>query len=53
MAHCFRASASRLLNESGRWRADAIEAELAHMGADQVREACATYWDQCVEMAEW
>lgn len=54
-SHGFRASASSLLNESGKWRADAIEAELAHMGADQVRKAYhrATYWDQRVEMAEW
>ena len=55
VAHGFRASASSLLNESGKWRADAIEAELAHMGADQVRKAYhrAAYWDQRVEMAEW
>jgi hypothetical protein len=47
VAHGFRASASSLLNESGKWRADAIEAELAHMGADQVRKAYhrAAYWD--------
>jgi integrase len=55
VSHGFRASASSLLNESGKWRADAIEAELAHMGADQVRKAYhrAAYWDQRVEMAEW
>lgn len=54
-SHGFRASASSLLNESGKWRPDAVEAELAHMGADQVRKAYhrATYWDQRVEMAEW
>lgn len=54
-SHGFRASASSLLNESGKWRPDAIEAELAHIGADQVRKAYhrATYWDQRVEMAEW
>lgn len=54
VAHGFRASASSLLNESGRWRADAIEAELAHMGVDQVRKAYhrAAYWDQRVAMAE-
>ena len=54
-SHGFRASASSLLNESGKWHPDAIEAELAHMGADQVRKAYhrATYWDQRVEMAEW
>ena len=54
-SHGFRASASSLLNESGEWRPDAIEAELAHMGADQVRKAYhrATYWDQRVQMSEW
>ena len=54
-SHGFRASASSLLNESGKWHPDAIEAELAHMGADQVRKAYhrATYWDQRVEMTEW
>jgi integrase len=54
-AHGFRASASSILNESGQWNADAIEAELAHAGADQVRKAYhrATYWDERVKMAEW
>ncbi len=54
-AHGFRSSASSLLNESGKWNADAIEAELAHMGADEVRRAYhrATYWDERVEMTKW
>lgn len=54
-SHGFRASASSLLNESGLWSADAIEAELAHMGADQVRRAYhrARYWDERVRMANW
>lgn len=53
--HGFRASASSLLNESGRWHPDAIEAELAHVGDDHVRKAYhrATYWDERVRMAEW
>ncbi|MEL7229756.1 MAG: integrase arm-type DNA-binding domain-containing protein, partial [Pseudomonadota bacterium] len=38
-AHGFRAFASSLLNESGKWSPDAIEAELAHVGADEVRKA--------------
>ncbi|GLS24168.1 hypothetical protein GCM10007874_71890 [Labrys miyagiensis] len=38
-AHGFRATASTLLNESGKWRADAIEAALAHVGADEIRRA--------------
>lgn len=54
-SHGFRASASSLLNESGLWDSDAIEAELAHVGADQVRRAYhrALYWDERVKMAEW
>ena len=54
-SHGFRASASSLLNESGKWHPDAIEAELGHLGADQVRRAYhrAAYWDERVTMAEW
>jgi integrase len=54
-AHGFRASASSILNESGQFNSDAIEAELAHAGADQVRKAYhrATYWAERVKMAEW
>lgn len=54
-SHGFRASASSLLNECGLWNEDAIEAELAHVGADQVRRAYhrATYWDERVKMADW
>jgi integrase len=54
-SHGFRASASSLLNESGRWDADAIEAELGHLGADEVRRAYhrARYWDERVQMADW
>ena len=54
-SHGFRASASTLLNECGLWDKDAIEAELAHVGADQVRRAYhrALYWDERVKMANW
>ena len=54
-SHGFRASASSLLNESGLWNADAIEAELGHVGADEVRRAYhrARYWDERVKMANW
>lgn len=38
-AHGFRAMASTLLNESGRWSADAIERVLAHKDTDNVRAA--------------
>ncbi len=54
-SHGFRASASSLLNESNLWSADAIEAELAHVGADEVRRAYyrALYWDERVKMMNW
>lgn len=54
-SHGFRATASSLLNESGKWSSDAIEAELAHVGADEVRRAYhrALYWDDRVKMAQW
>ncbi|MBP2569026.1 integrase [Agrobacterium tumefaciens] len=53
-SHGFRASASTLLNESGKWAADAIEAELAHVSADQVRRAYhrGLHWDERVLMAQ-
>jgi integrase len=38
-AHGFRAMASTLLNESGRWSPDAIERALAHKDRDAVRAA--------------
>ncbi len=40
-AHGFRAAASTLLNESGKFSADAIERALAHQDADAVRRAYA------------
>jgi hypothetical protein len=51
----FRAAASSLFNESGLRRADAIEDELAHVGADEVRRAYnrSSYWDERVKMVEW
>ena len=54
-AHGFRASASSLLNESGLWQPDAIEAELGHAVADEVRRAYqrSLFWDERVRMAEW
>ena len=54
-SHGFRSSASSLLNESGKWNPDAVEAELAHVGADQIRKAYhrASYWEERAEMAEW
>jgi integrase len=54
--HGFRAVASTLLNESGKWNADAIEAQLAHVENDAVRRAYhrADYWSERVAMmAYW
>jgi len=54
-AHGLRASASTLLNESGRWNPDAIERALAHGDSDIVRGAYARgqFWDERVKMAQW
>ncbi|MGO9421776.1 tyrosine-type recombinase/integrase [Roseiarcus sp.] len=54
-AHGFRAAASSLLNESGEWNPDAIEAQLAHVEANAVRKAYARseYWDERVRMMNW
>ena len=54
--HGFRAVASSFLNESGKWNADAIEAQLAHVDNDAVRRAYhrADYWAERVAMmAYW
>lgn len=54
-AHGFRAMASTLLNESGKWNPDAIERALAHKAADGVRGAYhrGAHWAERVEMAQW
>lgn len=54
-AHGFRAMASTLLNELGRWSPDAIERALAHKDKDIVRAAYhrGTHWSERVEMAQW
>jgi len=53
--HGFRAVASTLLNESGKWNADAIEAQLAHVENDAVRRAYhrADYWNERVCMMKY
>jgi integrase len=53
--HGFRATASTLLNESGRWNPDAIERQLAHIESDDVRRAYARgeHWDERVRMMTW
>lgn len=54
-AHGFRAMASTLLNESGKWSADAIERALAHKDKDAVRAAYhrGQHWQERVDMAQW
>lgn len=54
-AHGFRATASTLLNESGKWHPDAIERALAHGHSNAVRGTYARgqHWDERVEMAQW
>lgn len=54
-AHGFRAMASTLLNESGKWHPDAIERALAHRDTDQVRAAYhrGAHWEERVRMARW
>lgn len=54
-AHGFRATASTLLNESGKWHPDAIERALAHGQANGVRAAYhrGAYWAERVQMAQW
>ena len=53
-SHGFRAMASTLLNEMGRWNPDAIERQLAHAETDSVRKAYARgeYWDERVRMMQ-
>jgi integrase len=54
-AHGFRAAASTLLNESGKFNADAIERALAHQDADEIRRAYARgeHWQERVTMMQW
>lgn len=54
-AHGFRATASTLLNESGKWNPDAIERALAHGDTDKVRAAYhrGAHWKERVAMAQW
>lgn len=54
-AHGFRAMASTLLNESGKWSADAIERALAHKDRDPIRAVYhrGMHWEERVQMAQW
>ncbi|MFM7377157.1 MAG: tyrosine-type recombinase/integrase [Erythrobacter sp.] len=51
----FRAMASTLLNESGKWHPDAIERALAHGDSDRIRAAYhrGAHWKERVAMAQW
>jgi len=53
-AHGFRATASTLLNEMGKWHPDAIERQLAHVEGNDVRRAYArgTHWDERIRMMQ-
>ena len=53
--HGFRSAASSMLNESGLWNPDAIEAQLAHVENNAVRRvyARADFWDERVKMMAW
>ncbi|NIJ09527.1 integrase [Sphingomonas vulcanisoli] len=54
-AHGFRAMAATLLNESGLWHPDAIERQLAHLEANQIRRAYTRgeYWPERVRLMQW
>ncbi|MHB8529501.1 MAG: tyrosine-type recombinase/integrase [Caulobacteraceae bacterium] len=54
-SHGFRAMASTLLNESGKWTPDAIERALAHADSDGVRAAYhrGAHWQERVKMMRW
>ncbi len=54
-SHGFRATASTLLNESGKFSPDAIERALAHQDPDAVRRAYARgeHWPERVSMMQW
>jgi integrase len=53
-SHGFRAMASTLLNETGKWHPDAIERQLAHVEGNNVRRAYARgeHWDERVRMMQ-
>lgn len=53
-SHGFRATASTMLNESGKFREDAIERQLAHVPKNEVRGTYnkAKYWKERVEMMQ-
>jgi len=52
--HGFRAMATTLLNEMGKWNADAIERQMGHVEGDDVRRAYlrGEFWDERVKMMQ-
>jgi integrase len=54
-AHGFRSTASTLLNGSGLFSSDAIEAQLAHLDKDKVRRIYNRweYWEERVTIMQW
>ena len=51
-AHGFRAMATTLLNESGKWNPDAIERALAHRDKVHAAYHRGAHWKERVEMAQ-
>jgi integrase len=53
-SHGLRAAASSMLNNSGKWNADAIEARLARVEGNAVRRAYARreFWDERPKMIQ-
>jgi integrase len=53
--HGFRSSASSLLNESGQFKPDAIERQLAHLDDNKIRRIYhrTDYWEDRVTMMAW
>jgi len=54
-SHGFRATASTLLNESGKWNPDAIERALSHADSNQIRATYhrGSHWEERVNMTQW
>ncbi|MEO1167443.1 MAG: integrase arm-type DNA-binding domain-containing protein [Pseudomonadota bacterium] len=54
-AHGLRATASTLLNESGKWSSDAIERALAHGDSNAIRGVYhrGKHWSERVKMSQW
>jgi len=54
-AHGFRAAASTMLNESGKWLPEVIERQLAHVDTNEIRRAYARgdNWDERARMMKW